>query len=180
MDTVRFQDKSQPGVNALADNINTEAALANVPPCALAAIVDVETGGRNILQEGIPPGPDCGVGVCQITAGVDWSNPSHPTYEGIDLWNVADNLHVAAAFFLAPAITAATRLKAQNPSAFAQWGDGQILWYAFAAYNEGVGAVTKALAEGRNPDSGTTDGYATRAMAAYLDFVQASHAAGMT
>ena len=48
----------------------------------LAAIVCRETGGQNILQIGMAPGPGCGVGLTQITSGVDWSVASAPTYPG--------------------------------------------------------------------------------------------------
>jgi hypothetical protein len=185
MDFVRFSDASVPGINALAHDINGEAEMAKVPPCALAAVVGNESDGKNELQEGtdtttmlLPDGTRPGVGPCQITAGVDWSNLQHPTYEGYDLWNVPDNLYVAAAFFLAPAIASAQRLQESDPVGFAKWGDGQVLFYAFAAYNEGVGRVQTKFAAGENPDDGTTDGYAARAMAQYTAFVAASHAAG--
>lgn len=164
-----------------ASAINNEAEIAKVPPCALAAIVARETGGQNILQYGadpatglLPDGSTAGVGLCQITAGVDWSDPAHPKYKGYDLWNPADNLYVAAAWFLAPAIATATRLQRDYPATFARFGDGQILFWAFAAYNAGDGWIEEAASQGRNPDNGTTDGYAADAYSKYLAFVQAS------
>lgn len=180
MDFTRFSDPSQPAINAWARDINAEAIIAGVPPCALAAIVDNETDGRNILQEGMPAGPGAGVGLCQITAGVDWSNPDRPTYETYNLWDPAQNLYVAAAYFLAPAIADAARLQREDLAGFSRWGNGQVLWYAFAAYNEGWGGVYSRYAQGLNPDDTTTNGYAQRAYAAYIEFLAASRAQGMT
>jgi hypothetical protein len=185
MDSVAFADKSVPAIFALAASINGEAAYTKVPPCALAAIIANETGGKNELQEGadpatglLPDGTQCGVGVCQITDGIDqpW-NPKRPTYAGFDLLNPAQNMFVACEYFLAPAIKFAQGLQVADPEKFAQFGDGQVLFYAFAAYNEGEGAVKERFEGGQNPDNGTTDGYAARAMKAYIGFVAASHAA---
>jgi hypothetical protein len=180
MDFVRFSDPSQPAINALANDINAQAEAAKVPACALAAIVDNESGGQNILQVGFSPGPGAGVGVCQITYGVNWTDLDHPTYQGLDLWNPADNLKCAATYFLQPVIRNAMALQASDPTGFQVWGNGQVLWYAFASYNAGWGAVMAAYRGGRNPDSITTDSYATRAFAAFVDFTGASHQAGMT
>src|SRR5580692_9393946 len=63
-------------------------------PCMLAAIVAQESGGANILQRGMAPGPGCGVGLGQITSGVDWSDPIHPKFQGYDLFDPLQNLHV--------------------------------------------------------------------------------------
>ena len=177
MDFVAYADTSIPAIYALRSPINAEAQIAKVPPCALAAIVDNESEGRNVLQEGMQPGPGAGVGLCQITAGVDWSDLAHPKFHGYDLWNEADNLYVAAAYFLAPAIQSALRLQRDDPTGFARFGDGQVLFYAFAGYNEGFGAVLARYKAGENPDGETTNGYATRALSAYNDFVSGSHKA---
>lgn len=175
MDFVAFADTTIPAIYALRSPINAEAQIAKVPACALAAIVDNESEGRNVLQEGMPPGPGAGVGLCQITVGVDWSDLAHPKFHGYDLWDEADNLYVAAAFFLAPAIQSALRLQRDDPTGFARFGDGQVLFYAFAAYNEGWGGVIARYRAGQNPDGSTTDGYAARAILAYNDFVAGSH-----
>jgi hypothetical protein len=177
MDFVAYADTSIPAIYALRSPINAEAQIAKVPPCALAAIVDNESEGRNVLQEGMQPGPGAGVGLCQITAGVDWSDLAHPKFHGYDLWNEADNLYVAAAYFLAPAIQSALRLQRDDPTGFARFGDGQVLFYAFAAYNAGFGAVLARYNAGENPDDSTTNGYAARGLAAYNDFVSGSHKA---
>jgi hypothetical protein len=105
-----------------------------------------------------------------------WS-PTNPTYEGYSLFNPADNLYCAAAFFLAPAIQSALRLQRDDPTGFARFGDGQVLFYAFAGYNEGFGAVLARYKAGENPDDSTTNGYAARALTAYNDFVSGSHKA---
>jgi hypothetical protein len=182
MDFIAYADTSIPAIYALRSPINAEAQIAKIPPCALAAIVDNESVGENVLQNGVntatmllPDGTRPGVGVCQITAGVDWSDYARPTFQGYDLWNVPDNLYCAAAFFLAPAIQSALRLQRDDPTGFARFGDGQVLFYAFAGYNEGWGTVAARYAAGENPDDSTTDGYAARATAAYNDFVAGSH-----
>ena len=180
MDFVLFAEPGSPGMNQWRSPINAEAQIAKVPPCALAAIVENETGGRYVLQEGMPPGPGCGVGLAQITSSVDWSNMAAPTFQGYPLLNPADNLYVAAAYFLAPAIQSALRLQRDDPAGFGRFGGGQVLWYAAAAYNAGWGAVAGLYAQGRSPDGGTTNSYASRFIAAYNDFVATSHAAGMT
>lgn len=176
MDSVKFYCPSHPGVNQWASDINNEAEIAGVPPCALAAIVARETGGRNVLQDGMQAGdPECGVGLCQITAGVDWSNLSDPTYQGFHLLKPADNLYVAAAYFLKGCISNALRLQRTDPIKFARFGGGQVLYYAFAAYNEGAGAVNARFARGEDPDGGTTDSYARDVLFTYLSYVAESH-----
>jgi len=182
MDFVTFADPAIPPIYTLRSPINAEATIAKVPPCALAAIVDNESGGRNVLQVGKQPGPGAGVGLCQITADVDWSDLAHPKLHGYDLWDEAQNLYVAAAYFLAPAIQSALRLQRDDPTGFARFGDGQVLFYAFAAYNEGWGGVMGRYRAGQNPDNETTNGYAARAIIAYTDFVAGSHRslAGLT
>jgi hypothetical protein len=179
MDFIDFADPGTPAIDAWRKSINGEAKYTKVPPCALAAIVANETGGRNILQEGVPPGPGCGVGLCQVTSGVDWSSLQQPTYNGFHLMDPGANLYVAAEYFLGPAISFATKLKAADEAKFAAFGDGQILFYAMAAYNEGETAVRDRFESGQNPDNGTTDGYAARAMAHYLAFVAVSHEAAV-
>ena len=97
---------------SLVNSINNQARAAGVPPCALAAIVMRESGGKNIMQVGVPPGPGCGVGLTQITYGVDWSSPANPTYalNGVtySLMDPSSNLYVAAKGFLVSAITGAS------------------------------------------------------------------------
>ncbi len=131
-----------------------------VDPCMLAAIVARESGGQNVLQYGMSPGPGCGVGLCQITSGVDWSNPATPVYPGFGLLLDIDvNLRVAAVAFLEPLL----QQFSGNHAA------------AFAAYNAGAGAVQNALRAGRSPDSVTTDGnYGSDVMNRWLSFVARS------
>lgn len=178
MDNVLFNDPSHPALNALRSLINNEAQIAKVAPCLLAAIVARETGGRNVLQEGVAPGPGCGVGLCQITAGVDWSNLDVPTFQGYPLLNEADNLYVAGAYFLAPLVASAARVQRDNPHAFEVSCRGQIVYAVAAGYNAGWGEVQKALARGVDCDGGTTDGYAADVLAKYEEFVAASHRNG--
>lgn len=114
-----------------------------VSPCMLAAIVERETGGQNIFQIGVPHGDGCGVGLTQITYGVNWSSPDHPTYPNYgDLFDPMINLKVAAVEFLAPLMR--------------QFSDNRRA--AFAAYNAGAGPVSNAIGQGKDPDSVTTRG----------------------
>jgi|GEM_PF-5271862 len=177
MDDIRFADPSAPALNALASLINNEAQIAAVPPCFLAAIVARETGGRNILQEGMPPGPGCGVGLTQITSGVDWSNPADPMYQGYHLLKEDENLYVAGAYFLKGLLASAQRLAIYNPTGFQACCRGQLVYAAAAGYNEGWGAVLDRVSRGVDVDDGTTDGYAAFVYAKYIEFLNASHAA---
>lgn len=132
----------------------------DVDPCMLAAIVAQESGGRNILQSGIPPGPGCGVGICQITSGVDWTNvlePSYPEY-GL-LLDTAINLRVCAEVFLQPLV--------------AMFSTSHLA--AFAAYNAGPGTVAEEILRGESPDTWTTEGdYGASVFTAWINFNAAS------
>ncbi len=135
----------RPDITAMADDINWAASTFGqklVTPCMLAAIIERETNFRNILQAGVPPGPGCGVGPCQITAGVDWSDIEHPTFGGLDLLVPRVNMTVAVKFFLVPVLQ-------EFPDAHQA---------AFDAYNLGVGGVRAELAAGISPDARTTNG----------------------
>lgn len=176
MDFVRFNDPSHPALNALRAPINNEAEIAKVPPCLLAAIVARETGGRNVFQEGMPHADGCGVGLTQITAGVCWDDAANPTFHGYRLLNEAENLYVAAAYFLAPLIASAARLQRDNPGGFEHSCKGQIVYAAAAGFNAGWGAVLRAVSQGRDCDDFTTNRYATDVLARYEAFVAASHA----
>ena len=139
----------------------TQAAKATklVDACMLAAIVERESGGRNILQENMPPGPGCGVGLCQVTYAVDWSDLAHPTYPGYGkLLDPLTNLRVAASAFLEPALRA---FPGNLPA-------------AFAAYNLGISGVQSEIAEGLNVDARTTDGYSAAVYRNYVNFAAAS------
>lgn len=173
MNFVRFNDPSAPSLNRLAREINGEAEIAKIPPCLLAAIVNRETGGRNVLQDGMSPGPGCGVGLCQITAGVDWKD-SHPRFAGYDLLNESDNLYVAAAYFLAPLIASASRIQRDNPQGFERSCRGQVIYAAAAGYNGGFGMVLDAVAGGYDCDAHTTNGYAADVFSHYLAFCEKS------
>ncbi len=133
---------------------------SHVTPCMLAAIANRETGGTNELQIGVPPGEGCGVGITQITAGVDWSNLADPCYPGYgSLMNPQINLEVCAAAFLEPLL--------QRFS-----GDHQS---AFAAYNVGAGNVEEELAKGLSPDAWTTGAnYGQSVFRDWINFVAAS------
>ena len=176
MDFVAFTAPNRPALDRWKVSINNQAHAANVPPCALAAIVMRETGGRNVLQDGMPVGPGCGVGLCQITANVNWSDKNGPTY-GTTNFNMLDpssNLYVAAEFFLAPAIKECLLLRekfGQQMNAI----NSEILYFAFAAYNAGFGAVQSAIWAGHDPDSFTTDHYAQGTLDFYHEFVSTAH-----
>lgn len=135
-----------------------EASL--VQPCMLAAIVARETGGQNILQIGLPPGPGCGVGLTQITSNVDWSVLSTPTYPGYGpLLDAHINLLVCAVEFLDPLLRT--------------FPDAHVA--AFAAYNAGPGAVRAAQGRGLSPDAWTTGhDYGAAVFESWINFTAAS------
>ncbi|MGB8520837.1 MAG: hypothetical protein WCD38_11810 [Candidatus Tumulicola sp.] len=106
---------------------------------------------------------------------------SSPTYvDGASTWQLmipSDNLYVASRFFLAPAIDECLALRERLPDAMKRWSP-EILFFAFASYNAGFGAVRDALLANDNPDSYTTDDYAMRAFAYYHLYLTASHKEG--
>jgi hypothetical protein len=119
-----------------------------VQPCMLAAIVARETGGQNILQIGMPPGPGCGVGLTQITSGVDWT-----------LLDPQTNLRVCAHEFVEPLLT--------------MFPDNHLA--VFAAYNVGAGNVQQELKQGLSPDAWTTgQDYGAAVFQSWIDFTAAS------
>lgn len=156
--------------------INAEAQLAKVPPCALAAIVCRESGGQDIPPQRGSKRAGRGVGLTRISTGVHWTDPGDPTYDGYHLLRPAENLYVCCAHFIAPLLANATRLQAGDPAGFARFGQGQILYYLFAAYNAGWASVTRLYAKDQDPDSGTSDGYAADTFERYMKFVAVSHA----
>lgn len=150
-----------PELMQYAASFHTAASeTAAVDSCMLAAIVLRESGGQNILQIGMQPGPECGVGICQITYNVDWSNLLTPSYPGYgSLLDPNTNLRVAASVFLDPLLT----IFPGNHIA------------AFAAYNCGPSAVENALRSGRTPDSVTTNkNYGSDVFKTWINFTAAS------
>lgn len=129
-------------------------------PCMLAAIVARESGGQNILQHGVSPGPRCGVGLCQITYGVSWANISQPSYPGYgDLFDPLVNLKVAAHCFLEPALE---RFPGNHRA-------------AFDAYNLGLSSVAQEIADAISPDAWTTDNdYGISVLTDWINFSAAS------
>ncbi len=138
MDFIEFNCPSHPALNALRVSINNQAKSGGVPPCALAAIVANETGGRNVFQEGMPHAAGCGVGLCQITSGVNWTDPKSPTYladgQSWALLDPSSNLYVAAKYYLAPNIVDLQDDREKHPGRYAEFS-GEILYFAFAAFN---------------------------------------------
>jgi hypothetical protein len=162
-------------------DINAAALQASVPACLLAAIVMRESGGQNILQVGMPAGPGCGVGLCQITYGVDWSDIKNPTLNGYALLLPRNNLLVAATYFLAPAISECQQYQQNNPQTFNLVARGQLAYGAAAIYNGGWGAMQSAIDNGCDVSNYTTGGddgpYPVDVFAKYLAFCAASHKA---
>jgi hypothetical protein len=140
--------------------------------------VQRESVGQNVLQTGVPPGPGCGVGLTQITYGVDWSNPKLPTFSmagaSYDLLDPGSNLLVAAGGFLAPAIAAMFNLRIDNAETMNRFST-EIAYFAFAAYNAGAGAVAQAIANGQDPNGVTTDNYASDTLSIYHTLCAQSH-----
>lgn len=186
MDYIAFKplDPKDP-VGQWAESINTQARAAKIPACLLAAIVQRESGGRNILQEGVPPGPGCGCGLTQVTSSVLWLTLDKPQYkfqgQYWDLLDPSSNLFIAAKAFLLPAMINCRTLTSLCPETTARFGNGQLVFYVACSYNAGFGAVTKAVYAGVNPDKLTTDNYGSAVLATYEQYVAESHAiAGKT
>lgn len=174
MDLVKFKAPSAPAINQWASQINHACSGTNVPPCLLAAIVARESNGRNVFQAGVPMGPGCGVGLCQITFGVNWET-DRPTFNGLDLLTPSSNLHVAVYSFLIDLIGNAVAAQRNDTAAFGRACRGQVVFAAAAGYNAGWGKVELALALGVDADEYTTDGYAGDVFNRYLAFVTESH-----
>lgn len=176
MNFVPFLASADQEVGHLADQINEACRGTVIPPCFLAAIVKRETGGRNILQIGVPPGPGCGVGVCQITYAVNWDDPSRPTFAGTggreyDLQLVPDNLACAVVEFLTPLAGQMESLRAHFTQLYGQCAAGQVLKGVAAGYNAGDSAVKAAVLSGQQVDTVTEHGnYASDVFQSYLNF----------
>jgi hypothetical protein len=169
------------GTGRWAALINARAHEAKIAPCLLAAIVEQESAGENVLEEGVKPGPGCGCGVTQVTSNVDWSDIANPAYlfEGKQ-WELLDpsaNLHVAAKAFLAPALRNCKTLIALCPATTKKFGGGQLVFYIACSFNAGFGAVSRAVYRGTDPDLETTNHYGAAVLATYEAYVAASHAA---
>jgi len=180
VDYVAFSATADPEVGPLADQINEACSGTSIPPCFLAAIVKRETGGRNIFEIGVPPGPGCGVGLCQVTYDVSWTNVDRPTFTGAsgrvyDLLSVPDNLACAVVEFLTPLVGQMERLRAVSPTLYGQCAAGQILKGVAAGYNAGEPAVRSAVLTGQQVDTVTEHGnYASDVFQSYLNFCLAS------
>lgn len=141
----------------------------------------------NDLEEGVPPGPGCGVGLCQITAGVVWAVLTNPQYkfqgQYWDLLDPSSNLFIAAKGFLLPAMINCATLISLNPQTTAKFGNGQLAFYAGCSFNAGFSAVTNAVYAGQNPDLITTfeqgSYYGSAVLATYEQYVTESHATAL-
>jgi len=152
-----FRVTWRPALMQYAELFSAAAATTeSVDACMLAAIVARETGGQNILQIGVSPGPGCGVGLCQITSGVDWSVISAPAFPGYGpLLDPHTNLLVASCEFLVPL--------------FRQFPNNHLA--VFAAYNVGPSAVSNELQHGLSPDAWTTNhDYGTDVFTSWINF----------
>ena len=168
MDFIAYNDASNPAVDRWAALINSSAAAAGVPPCALAAIVERESGGNPNARSG-----DGGWGLAQVTYGVD-ANGIY-TATGQKMLDPASNLQVAATSFLAPALKECLLLRERYGTAMNAI-NSEVLYFAFIAYNAGFGAVSKAAASGSDPDNASTNHYGAGTLAIYHRDVDRSHA----
>ncbi len=169
MDFIAYRDPAKPRIDRWHDLINRAAKAASVPPGALAAIVERESDGDPNAKSA-----DGGFGLCQITSGVDGRGVF--TQTGASMFDPASNLETAARFFLAPAIGECTKLHesfGQRMNAIS----GDVLFFAFCAYNAGFGAVQRAIVSGVNPDAKTTNRYGAGTLALYHAALAASRAA---
>jgi hypothetical protein len=171
-------------MGTLAPLLNAQAKAASIPPCLLAAIVQRESGGRNIIEEGVPPGPGAGAGVAQITANVLWLTLDKPQYkfqgQYWDLLDPSSNLFIAARAFLKPALINCATLVALCPQTTSKFGNGQLAFFVACSFNAGFSTVTNAVYAGQNPDFVTTfeqgSYYGSAVLATYEQYVTDSHA----
>lgn len=175
VDFVKFNVPAHPELMQYQNDIIYASGQANIPSCLLAAIVWRESGGQNIYQIGVPKGPGCGVGLTQITAGVDWTNTNDPTYQGYHLMTPSDNLFVAANYFLKGLVQSAQNAETNNLAAFQKSCRGQIVFAVACGYNAGWGAVSAAMNQGVDADTKTTNGYGADVLSKYIELVNASH-----
>ena len=174
MNYVMFNAPAHSELMRYASEVNSEAEIAKAPPCFVAAIMWRETGGQNIYQTGVPRGPGCGVGLTQITSGVDWSNIDDPMLDDFHLMLPADNLYACSAYYAVPLLSRAARLQRDNSNAFDASCRGQLAFAAAAGYNAGWTAVLRAVAKGIDADAFTTNGYAADVLAKYKALVEES------
>ncbi|HEY2476086.1 MAG TPA: transglycosylase SLT domain-containing protein [Candidatus Cybelea sp.] len=175
MDFVKFNDPQHPQLMQHQSDILYASGQANIPSCLLAAIVWRESGGQNVLQKGVKPGPGCGVGLSQITSGVDWADINDPKFQGYQLLQPADNLYVAANYFLKGLVQSAENAEDNNLTAFRRCCRGQIIFAAACGYNAGWGAVSAAMNQGVDADTMTTNDYGADVLAKYITLVNDSH-----
>lgn len=176
MDKVTFKSAKHPEIQLWANQINVACAGTIVPACLLAAIVSRETEGKNIYQIGVPRGEGCGVGLCQITAGVNWSDINNPTFNGKNLMDPATNLCVAVDDFLIGLVQNAQDAQFTSPVSFKAACRNQQAFAAAAGYNAGWGKVEEALEQSVDADRYTTNDYAADVLQRYTNFVAESHA----
>jgi len=179
MNFLRFNAAVEPALAAYADAINAAAVASGVPAYFIAAEIMRESGGQNILQIGVAPGPGCGVGPCQITYAVQWDDIANPTFVGASgtvyhLMDPAQNIMCAAVEFMKPLIAQMEALRDRLPANFGTICRGQILFAVAGGYNAGYQEVHDAVVNCTPVDDGTTNGYATDVFRRYLNYCTAA------
>ena len=155
-DPVKCTEAGHPSLDRWNDLINEIAPQYNVPPNLVKAHMEYESSGdANVVSF------DQGCGLMQITSGVTKVGELY-LYGGENILDPRRNITVACRNFIAPAI-----------KAFPGNLDAVI-----AAYNAGIGAVSHALAEGKDPSAVTYSvRYTFKVRDAYSWFNETAHAA---
>lgn len=143
------------------------SGTSDIDECMLAAFTSRESGGQNILQIGLEPGPGTGVGLLQIIDKVDWKNTSNPIYPGYGpLLDPTINLTVGAHEYIQPALSMLQKFTLPT----SPYAESLRYIAAFDSFNMGPDHIESTLSSGIDPTLYTTGhDYGTTVFHDWLD-----------